>query len=192
MCLLEDAGCISKSLCQWAAPTIIVPKRPDPYIPPQKNKTKMQLHLVLDNSLLNKSINAVHNGNNRILYLPLLNITDLLAQLWKCKLFFSLDQRSGYHHIPLIPEVKVKTAFVTTNGTWHWNIAQFGICSLPAIFCYLMSQVLSGLDFCFAYPDDIFICSTSWEEHLQHLQIIFKHLKPAKLKIKHRKCQFLK
>ena len=45
---------------------------------------------------------------------------------------------------------------------------------------------------CFTYLDDILICSTSWEEHLQHLKIIFNCLKSEKLKNKLSKCQFLK
>ena len=28
--LLENSGCISKSVNQWAAPVIVVPKKPDP------------------------------------------------------------------------------------------------------------------------------------------------------------------
>ena len=55
-----------------------------------------------------------------------------------------------------------------------------------------MSQVLSGLNLCFTYLDDIFIYSTACEEHLQHLQIVFNHLKLSKLKIKHSQCQFFK
>ena len=30
LCLLEDAGCISRSLSPWVVPVIIVPKTPDP------------------------------------------------------------------------------------------------------------------------------------------------------------------
>ena len=68
----------------------------------------MQLYLVLDYCLLNKSINAACNGDNVISYYPLPNITDLLARLWKCKLFSSLDLRSGKQHICLAPEAKLK------------------------------------------------------------------------------------
>ena len=40
-----------------------------------------------------------------------------------------------------------------------------------------MSQVLSGLDFCLAYLDDIFIYNASWEEHLQYLETVLSCLK---------------
>ena len=43
MKLLENAGCISKSLSPWAIPVIIIPKTPDP-----TNPCKQQPCLVLD------------------------------------------------------------------------------------------------------------------------------------------------
>ena len=55
-----------------------------------------------------------------------------------------------------------------------------------------MSQVLSVLDFCFAYWDNILVYNMSWKHHLQHLEIVFKHLKEANLKIKLSKFQFFK
>ena len=150
--LLENAGCISKSLCPWATPVIIAPKKPDPL-----NPQKQQLHLVLDYQSLSKSINAVYNDNSVILYYPLPNRTDLLARLQKCIIFSSMDLRSGYHRISLTLKAKSKTAFATTSDKWHWNIAPLGICSLPSVFCYLMSQDLCGLDFCFAYLDSLLV-----------------------------------
>ena len=41
---------------------------------------------------------------------------------------------SGYHPIGIMPEEKPKTADATANGKWHWNVAPFGICSLPGVF----------------------------------------------------------
>ena len=143
---------------------------------------KQQLCLVLDCKSLNEAINAEHNGNCIISYYRLPNITDLLARLQNCAIFSSLDLRLGYHHIGLTPEAKPKTAFATTCGKWHWNMAPFNICSLPGVFCYLMLQVLSGLDFCFTYLDDILAYSVSWKEHLHYRKVVFQHLKEANLK----------
>ena len=55
-----------------------------------------------------------------------------------------------------------------------------------------MSQVLSGLAFCFVYPDNMLVYSTSWKEHLKHLEMVFKCLKEVNLKIKLDKCQIFK
>ena len=64
--------------------------------------------------------------------------------------------------------------------------------SLPGVFCYLMFQVLSGLDFCFTYIDEMLIYSASWKEHVHHLKAVFKCLKETNLKLKLTKYQFFK
>ena len=120
--LLENVGCISKSLSPWAAHFITVAKKPDPL-----NPQKQWLCLVLDYWSLSKSIKAVHNGNSIISYYSLPNITDLLARLQNHTIFSSLDPGSGYHHISSMLESKSKTAF-TTSDKWHWNVAPFSIC----------------------------------------------------------------
>ena len=43
-----------------------------------------------------------------------------------------------------------------------------------------------------AYLDDILVYSASWKDHLQHLDMVFKHLKEASLNIKLSKFQFFK
>ena len=130
--LLEDIGCISKSLGSWAAPVILVPKKARPF---KSSKTTAFLSLRLQ--VLNKTINAVHNGNSVKSYYLLPKLTDL-ARFQKCTIFSSLHLRSGCHHMGLTPEAKPKTAFITTSHKWYWNVVQFGICSLTGVFCYLM------------------------------------------------------
>ena len=111
--------------------------------------------------------------------------------LQECKmqtiLFFRSKIRIPSHWST--PKAKPETASLTTNRKWHWNV-QFGICSSPGIFCYLMSKVLSGLNF---------LLPISWEHiNIQHFMkrtsttsgIIFNCLKLANLKIKLSKCQF--
>ena len=159
----------------WPAQVIPVPPKDS------LNPQKQQLHLVLDYWSLTQSINAAHNGRNIISYYPLPYITDLLARLQKCKIFSSLDLRSGNNHIGLMLEAKPKTTFATTSGEWHWNVTPFRICLLPGVFCCLMSHVLS-IKFLHCVYDDILVYSTSWKEHLQHLEMIFKCLKEANLK----------
>ena len=165
---------------------IVVHKKPDPLHP-----DKQQLHLVLDYWLLNRSIDTMHNGNKVISYYSLLNITGLLARLHNCKISSSLDLRSEYHHIGLIPEAKPKNNFCNHQWKMALELTPFGICSLPDVFCYLLSQVLTCLDFCLKYLADILIYSTSWKE-LQLLETVFIHLQEVNLKIKLSKYQVFK
>ena len=57
--LLEDAGCISKSLSEWASPTCIVKKQPDPSQP-----HKPQLHMCIDYIKVNQSLVTAWNNSN--------------------------------------------------------------------------------------------------------------------------------
>ena len=68
----------------------------------------------------------------------------------------------------------------------------FWVCSLCGIFLYFMSEVLKDLNFCFTYLDDILIFSPSWEEHTNHIPLVFKRLKKEELKIKLGQCWFFK
>ena len=62
----------------------------------------------------------------------------------------------------------------------------------PAVFQELMSVVLNGCHaFAIAYLDDILIFSTSFEEHLIHLNTIFDRQRHHGLKLKLKKCSFL-
>ena len=55
-----------------------------------------------------------------------------------------------------------------------------------------MQVVLAGIEwkFCFVYLDDILVWSSSVEEHMEHLSIVFNCLCKAGLTLKPRKCSF--
>ena len=53
-----------------------------------------------------------------------------------------------------------------------------------------MGEVLKDLPFCRCYIDDIIIWSTTLEEHLRHLQVVFDRLRKAGLKVHPGKCVF--
>ena len=122
---------------------------------------------------VNQSLITVHNNNNSkvVSTFPLPKIQELLSILIHCKYSSSLDLHSGYYHISLMEEAKKKTAFLTTDGKYQWNVVPFGLATAASTFQYLMSQVLTSLNhFVFTYLVDVLIFSKSWEEHLQHLK----------------------
>ena len=53
-----------------------------------------------------------------------------------------------------------------------------------------MDEVLKDLPFCRCYIDDIIIRSTTLEEHLVHLHVVFDRLRKAGLKVHPGKCVF--
>ena len=66
----------------------------------------------------------------------------------------------------------------------------FGLKNAPPYFQRRMDEVLKDLSFCRCYIDDIIIWSTSIEEHLQHLQVMFDRLWGAGLKVHPGTCVF--
>ena len=82
---------------------------------------------------------------------------------------------------------------MTADGKYQWNVVSFGLATAFSTFQYLMSTVLTSLNnFTFIYLDDILVFSESYDDHLHHLNIVFKKFQKAGLKIKLHKCQFFK
>ena len=57
-----------------------------------------------------------------------------------------------------------------------------------------MDCTLAGLawNICLYYTDDIIVFSKTWEEHLERLEIVFKRLREANLKLGATKCNLAK
>ena len=151
--------------------------------------------MCVDYRKVNQSLITTCNSNNGkvVSKFPLPKIQELLSRLIYCKYFSSLDLCSGYYHISLTEDAKKKTAFVTTDSKYQWNVIPFSLATAVSTFQYLMSQVLTGLNcFVFTYLDDVLIFSKLWGEHLEHLNFVFNRFKSAGLKIKLSKCQSFK
>ena len=122
---------------------------------------------------------------------PLPNIEDLIANIGSSKFITTLDLTKGYYQVPVNPQHREKTAFVTPYGKYEFLMMPFGLISAPSTFQRLMDGLLNGLhDFTVAYLDDIIIHSDTWENHLNHMEIVFDKLREAELKLKERKCTF--
>ena len=191
---LEEAGLISRSLSNCSAPCMVVPKKQDP-----DNPREVQLQMVIDYRQLNKRIitSRVPNRNGKvgkvILNYPILTIESLLARLEGCKYFSILDLRSAYHHIGLSEQSKPLTAFTTHSGKFQWNVLPFGIGIGVQTFSFVINNAIGHCsDFAANYLDDIIVFSRTAEDHMDHLEKIFKALQIADLKIKVSKCEFFK
>ena len=166
-------GIIEKSTSDWAAPVVIVPK--------QQDGVTTGIRICVDL----RRLNAVSNFDAH----PLPRMEDLIEQLGDVFFISKLDLTKGYWQIPLSPETKDKSAFITPNGLYHFNVMPFGMKSAPATFQRMINKVLSGLElFSGAYLDDILIYSKTFEDHLLHLETVFQRLLDAKLVAKPSKC----
>ena len=116
----------------------------------------------------------------------------MYAKLKGAKVFSTVDLRSGYHHLALGKDSRVKTAFVTPFGKYKFLMVPFGLVQAPAYFQLLMKKVLEGLSYAMTYLDDIIIFSKNEDDHLRHLEEAFHQLRQAGLKMKRSKCDFFK
>lgn len=69
-----------------------------------------------------------------------------------------------------------------------------GLCNAPATFQRAMDNMLSNLKLScvLVYLDDINVFLRTFNEHIEHLEEVFKRLAAANLKVKPRKCEFFK
>ena len=186
---LEKAGVIERSLSPWASPVIVVPKKSAPDEPPRRR-------LCVDYRRVNalqQEIKRTDKSTGCLTLYPLPKIDEMFAKLGGAKIFSTIDLRSAYYHIGLTRESQAKSAFVVPMGKWQFKRTPFGLSQAPAYFQLLIDQVLMGCgDFAMGYLDDIIVFSKSEEEHLRHLEEIFKRLRHFDLKMKRQKSSFFK
>src|SRR6266481_452895 len=94
-----------------------------------------------------------------------------------------LDMSEAYEQICVRLEDVPKTAFSTIYGTFISRVMQQGDCNTPSTFQRLMTAVFHEyiVRFVHVYLDDIFIYSSSIDEHEGHLSQVFDNLRSAQL-----------
>lgn len=122
-------------------------------------------------------------------------IDDTIDRLVGSKYFSKLDLTSSYWQVELEEEDKEKTAFsVSGIGHFECNRMGFGLTNAPATFQRLMERCMGELNLrdCLVFLDDILIFSKTFDEHLDRLTAVFERLEKHCLKLKAKKCEFLK
>ena len=133
-----------RSVSPWANPIVIVPKRTAPGESP---KRRLCVDYLAVNSLLPPVKKAFSKAKGVLTLVPLPKISKIYARLKGSKIYSTFDMRSGYYHMVLSEESRLKTAFVSLFGKWKFKRCPFGLAQAPAYFQRLVNEILSGLTF---------------------------------------------
>lgn len=165
-------GVIRKSSSPWSSPVVLVKKRDGKW------------RFCVDYRQMNKII--------RLDKYPLPRIDDLLSYLSGAEYFASLDMLSGYWQIPIEENDKYKTAFVTINGLYEFNVLPFGLATSGACFQRMVDQALGDIKYkgAIVYIDDILVYGKTFEEFCKNLEDVLMRLRVANLSLNPKKCRF--
>lgn len=165
-------GVIRESSSPWAAPVILVQKKDGSW------------RFCVDYRRLN-------SVTKKDVY-PLPRIDDVVDCLHSASYFSSVDLKSGYWQIPMDPKHREKTAFITPDGLYEFNVMPFGLCNAPATFERFMDTILRGLkwEICLCYLDDVVIFGRTFDEHNTRLATVLECLHNAGLVLNSKKCRF--
>ena len=150
-----EQNVITPSHSPWASPVVLVAKK--------DGSTRFCVDY--------RKLNAITKMDVH----PLPRIDDSLDQLAGSCYFSTLDLASGYWQVGMSEESREKTAFVTWNGLYEFNVMPFGLCNAPVTFQRLMERVLSGpvRGRCLIYLDDILVMGRTFKEHIENLRMVF-------------------
>lgn len=165
-----NADILERSCSPYSSPYLLVKK---------KNGTWRLVHNFI---LLNKV-----TKKDRF---PLPRIDDLLDNLLKKKYFSTFDLFSGFYQLELHPDDREKTSFLTRKGSFQFKRMPMGICNAPSSFQRLMNMALDDLigPSCLCYMDDVCVFGSTFTEHMDNLEKVFKAVRKANLRFQLSKC----
>ncbi|CAF2105875.1 unnamed protein product [Rotaria magnacalcarata] len=120
----------------------------------------------------------------------LLRMDDAINKLAGAKYYSKFDLKCGYHQVPIDPQDKHKTAFITPYGLFEFNVLLQGLINGPSIFQRIVSEVLINLlgHHCLVYLDDIITFSTNFNGHVKGIHAVSNALNNHNFKLYISKC----
>ena len=119
---------------------------------------------------------------------------DIVNNVAQYKWFSSLDLRSAYHQVPILPEERHYTAFEAKEQLYQFKRIPFGLKNAVPCFQRVFNDIIDKHD-CkatYAYLDDVTVCGRTREEHGQNLSTFVKAGKDCNHTFNNDKCKFTK
>lgn len=167
-----DNGIIEPSKSNWSSPCVLVPKSDGTF------------RFCTDY----RRVNAATKSDTY----PIPRVDDCIDKVGKAEYVSKFDLLKGYWQIPLTERAKEISAFVTQQGLYQYRVMAFGMKNSSATFQRMINDLISDLDNCDAYIDDLVVYSDTWSDHLEHIRKLFDKLSHAKLTVNLNKSEFAK
>lgn len=123
---------------------------------------------------------------------PLPRIDQLVDSIVGHKLLTFMDAFSGYNQIQMAEEDQEKTAFITSQGLYCYQVMPFGLKNAGATYQRLVNQMFEkqirrNVE---VYVNDMLVKSKEEEDHLDDLRETFNTLRRYSMKLNLSKCAF--
>eukprot|EP00731_Ephydatia_muelleri_P036384 Em0245g3a len=170
---MTKLGVISKveTPTEWCAGMVVVPK-----------KSSGSIRICVDLRPLNENVMREK--------FPLPKVDEILAQLAGARVFSKLDANMGFWQIPLSPECRSLTTFITPFGRFHFNKLPFGVSCASELFQKRMAVILEGLEGVLCLVDDVLVFGSDQQEHDRRLRGVLERLNKARVTLNAEKCAF--
>lgn len=147
-------------------------------------KEGLQPRICLDARILNSRLKPAYERPEKM--------HDLLRKFLGKTWLSSLDLTSGYWQVPLDKADRKYTAFGFKGQVFHFKRVPFGVKTASAAFIRALNLALGPevKDYATVYIDDIIVFSTTYPEHLLHLESILSKLYAAGMTVKREKSRF--
>ncbi len=105
-----------------------------------------------------------------------------------------MDLTSSFYNVPLHEDHKKYTAFSSPFGLHEYNRMPQGLSNSLATFMRMMLSIFGDENFAslLCYLDDLMVFGPTEQIALEHLEMVFSHLKNHNLKLAPKKCHFLR
>jgi hypothetical protein len=119
------------------------------------------------------------------------HLQDTIQKVGASRYITVFDAKSGYWQLGLKEEDRWLSAFAYDGGLYEWCRLPFGLRTSGNTFCRCVQMILEPIrDFCFAFVDDMTVCSNEWEQHLSQLRMYLTEIRRSGLTLSLKKCSF--
>ena len=170
---LLEVGIVRPSSSPWSSPLVLVPKKQPGQWRPCRDY---------------RNLNSISKSDRY----SIPQIKTMNSKLHGMSVFSKIDLVRAYNQIPMKEEDIEKTAVTTPFGSFEYVCMPYGLKNAGATFQRFMDGLFKKSDFVFNYIDDLLIFSKNTDEHMKHLEEVFKILHENNLKISVDKCEFFR